>query len=88
MGCCITIEPFVCMYRVKELGPGGPVEGKAALSPDSDHYSNISAGAMSPQNSDLYMLRSTNVSRHNRGYWDYSGYCLCMNVELFKLFVQ
>ena len=45
--------------RVKELGPGGPVEGKPAEIELSD-TSNL--GAMSPQNSALALLRTTNVS--------------------------
>ena len=53
MSCCI------CLFRVKELGPGGPVEGKPAnvLPPSND-----ASGALSPQNSDLALLRTTNVS--------------------------
>ena len=55
--CCCNHAP-VC--RVKELGPGGPVEGKPA---EIERMSNNNAaGALSPQNSDLYMLRTTNVS--------------------------
>jgi hypothetical protein len=46
---------------VKELGPGGPVDSKSAESPERDDYP--AAGAMSPQNSDLYRLRSSNVSK-------------------------
>lgn len=47
------IEGWFC--RVKELGPGGPVEGRAAE--QQSHYN----AAMSPQNSDLYLLRNSNV---------------------------
>ena len=50
----------VCLCRVKELGPGGPVEGKPA---DVAVPSNVPLGTMSPQNSDLAMLKTSNVSR-------------------------
>ena len=46
--------------RVKELGPGGPVEGKPAEIAVSN---NINFGAMSPQNSDLAKLKTSNVQR-------------------------
>ena len=48
------------IYRVKELGPGGPVEGKPAdiLPPEDSNF-----GALSPQNSDLARLQQTNVSK-------------------------
>lgn len=49
----------VCLCRVKELGPGGPVEGKPA---DVAVPSNVPLGTMSPQNSDLAMLKTSNVS--------------------------
>ena len=44
---------------MKELGPGGPVEGKPAdiLPPEDSHF-----GALSPQNSDLARLQQTNAS--------------------------
>ncbi len=45
------------VFRVKELGPGGPVEGKPADLPPPNY-----GGALSPQNSDLAMLRTGNVS--------------------------
>ena len=45
---------------MKELGPGGPVEGKPAQILQENN--NAAAGALSPQNSDLYMLRNDNVS--------------------------
>ena len=47
-----------CVFRVKELGPGGPVEGKPAELPINN---NIKFGAMSPQNSDLALLKTSNV---------------------------
>ena len=47
-------------FRVKELGPGGPVEGKPAEIGQFEN--NMAHGAMSPQNSDLYLLRDDNVS--------------------------
>lgn len=46
-----------CHCRVKELGPGGPVEGKLAeLSPIS-----APTAGLSPQKSDLALLRNANV---------------------------
>ena len=44
---------------MKELGPGGPVEGKPAdiIPPEDSHF-----GALSPQNSDLARLQQTNAS--------------------------
>jgi hypothetical protein len=48
------------VFRVKELGPGGRVEGKPAEIELSDNYNNL--GAMSPQNSALALLRTQNVS--------------------------
>lgn len=49
-----------CLFpcRVKELGPGGPVEGKPA---EIALPNNINFGAMSPQNSDLAKLKTSNV---------------------------
>lgn len=44
--------------RVKELGPGGPVEGKSAEVAQDYHP----ADGTSPQNSDLAMLKTSNVS--------------------------
>ena len=68
MTCCEhTLNTLRYADRVKELGPGGPVEGKAAPelqllgSPGHDRNGDIMSGALSPQNSDLYMLRTTNV---------------------------
>lgn len=53
---------YICMVdlpcRVKELGPGGPVEGKPA---EIALPNNINFGAMSPQNSDLAKLKTSNV---------------------------
>ncbi|XP_046550289.1 kinesin-like protein KIF2A [Haliotis rubra] len=46
-----------CMITVKELGPGGPVEGKPAEVAQSD---NLAIGSMSPQNSDLALLKTSN----------------------------
>lgn len=43
---------------MKELGPGGPVEGKPA---EIALPNNINFGAMSPQNSDLAKLKTSNV---------------------------
>ncbi len=43
-------------YRVKELGPASPLEGRGEMSPD------VARGALSPQNSDLALLRTGNVS--------------------------
>ena len=69
MTCCEhTLNTLRYADRVKELGPGGPVEGKAApelqlLGSPGDRNGDIMSGALSPQNSDLYMLRTTNV-RH------------------------
>lgn len=51
---------FVLLYcfRVKELGPGGPVEGKSSdYSPTAGN-----GGGLSPQKSDLEVLRNANVS--------------------------
>ena len=46
-----------CVFRVKELGPSGPADGKA---PDILH--SPIGGVLSPQNSDLAMLINANVS--------------------------
>ncbi|KAL5020939.1 hypothetical protein ScPMuIL_000094 [Solemya velum] len=59
MSCCEhTLN--TCRYadRVKELGPGGPVEGKPAEieMPEKNNY-----GVMSPQNSDLARLKTSNM---------------------------
>lgn len=45
---------------MKELGPGGPVEGKPAEIAVSN---NINFGAVSPQNSDLAKLKTSNVRK-------------------------
>ena len=66
MNCCEhTLNTLRYADRVKELGPGGPVEGKPVAeldSPVSARNGDIMSGALSPQNTDLYMLRTTNVS--------------------------
>lgn len=46
--------------RVKELGPGGPVEGKP-----SDVVQDYPVDGTSPQNSDLALLKTSNVSLYN-----------------------
>ncbi|KAL8598988.1 hypothetical protein ACOMHN_006797 [Nucella lapillus] len=59
ISCCEhTLNTLRYADRVKELGPGGPVEGKPAdvVSPPS----NVALGALSPQNSDLAMLKTSN----------------------------
>merc|ERR1719334_1061472 len=58
MACCEhTLNTLRYADRVKELGPGGPVEGKPAdLSPEAP----AAAGVLSPQNSDLALLKSAN----------------------------
>ena len=43
-----------CIFRVKELGPGGPVEGKPAEIGMPENYH---MGTMSPQNSALALLK-------------------------------
>ena len=48
-----------CIFRVKELGPGGPVEGKPAEIGMPENYH---MGTMSPQNSALALLKTANVS--------------------------
>ncbi|XP_060608584.1 kinesin-like protein KIF2A isoform X4 [Ruditapes philippinarum] len=59
MGCCEhTLNTLRYADRVKELGPGGRVEGKPAEIELSDNYNNL--GAMSPQNSALALLRTQN----------------------------
>ncbi len=68
---CLKSAVFVHFYRVKELGPGGPVEGKPAeIMPPAGNY-----GALSPQNSDLALLHQTNVS-----------HVLCLSSWLLKTF--
>ncbi|KAK3091618.1 hypothetical protein FSP39_021247 [Pinctada imbricata] len=58
MTCCEhTLNTLRYADRVKELGPGGPVEGKPAELPVNN---NIKFGAMSPQNSDLALLKTSN----------------------------
>lgn len=55
---CAERRVCMCCFRVKELGPGGPVEGKPA---DVAPPNNVDIGTMSPQNSDLAMLKTSNV---------------------------
>jgi len=52
---------FVCAFpRVKELGPGNAADGKA---PDTNSAAAAVVGAaLSPQKSDLALLRNANVS--------------------------
>lgn len=57
--CEHTLNTLRYADRVKELGPGGPVEGKPAEIDLPENYNNL--GAMSPQNSALALLRTTNV---------------------------
>ncbi|XP_062581059.1 kinesin-like protein KIF2A [Saccostrea cucullata] len=58
MSCCEhTLNTLRYADRVKELGPGGPVEGKPA---EIALPNNINFGAMSPQNSDLAKLKTSN----------------------------
>lgn len=58
MTCCEhTLNTLRYADRVKELGPGGPVEGKPA---EIALPNNINFGAMSPQNSDLAKLKTSN----------------------------
>lgn len=58
MTCCEhTLNTLRYADRVKELGPGGPVEGKPA---EIEMAANYNLGAMSPQNSALALLRTTN----------------------------
>ncbi|XP_046356917.2 kinesin-like protein KIF2A isoform X2 [Haliotis rufescens] len=58
MSCCEhTLNTLRYADRVKELGPGGPVEGKPAEVAQSD---NMAIGSMSPQNSDLALLKTSN----------------------------
>ena len=62
MGCCEhTLNTLRYADRVKELGPGGPVEGKPAEINLADNYNNL--GAMSPQNSALALLKTANVGQ-------------------------
>ena len=60
VNCIPVIEKKKSSCRVKELGPGGPVEGKPAEIAVSN---NINFGAMSPQNSDLAKLKTSNVRK-------------------------
>ena len=55
---CLLIDTVVCVHRVKELGPGGPVEGKPS---EVAVPSDVPLGTMSPQNSALAMLKTSNV---------------------------
>lgn len=57
----LLIVCHVVVERVKELGPGGRIEGKPAEieMPNEPNY-----GVMSPQNSDLARLKTSNVSGH------------------------
>ncbi|XP_064605768.1 kinesin-like protein KIF2A [Liolophura sinensis] len=55
--CEHTLNTLRYADRVKELGPGGPVEGKPA---DVAPPNNVDIGTMSPQNSDLAMLKTSN----------------------------
>ncbi|KAL4236340.1 Kinesin-like protein kif2a [Mactra antiquata] len=58
MSCCEhTLNTLRYADRVKELGPGGKVEGKPAEI-ELSNYNNL--GAMSPQNSALALLRTQN----------------------------
>ncbi|XP_069127828.1 kinesin-like protein KIF2A isoform X1 [Argopecten irradians] len=58
MSCCEhTLNTLRYADRVKELGPGGPVEGKPSEVALPNNYN---LGAMSPQNSDLQMLKTSN----------------------------
>lgn len=60
LSCICSLLDTKCLLpcRVKELGPGGPVEGKPA---EIALPNNINFGAMSPQNSDLAKLKTSNV---------------------------
>lgn len=58
MGCCEhTLNTLRYADRVKELGPGGPVEGKPA---EIEMPENYNMGTMSPQNSALALLKTAN----------------------------
>ena len=48
------------MLLFQELGPGGPVEGKPSEVVASN--SSLASGALSPQSSDLALIRTANVS--------------------------
>lgn len=62
MSCCEhTLNTLRYADRVKELGPGGPSEPSKAREIEPPPPANI-GGALSPQNSDLLMLRTANVS--------------------------
>ena len=54
--------------RVKELVPGGPSEGKT---PDDVPAAAFSVDGTSPQNSDLALIKTSNVS------WQYTVWNLC-----------
>ncbi|KAJ8305254.1 hypothetical protein KUTeg_015799 [Tegillarca granosa] len=61
MSCCEhTLNTLRYADRVKELGPGGPVEGKPA---EVALPNNINLGALSPQNSDLALLKTSNQTQ-------------------------
>ena len=47
-------------HSLQELGPGGRVEGKPSEVMASN--SSLASGALSPQSSDLALLRTANVS--------------------------
>lgn len=58
MGCCEhTLNTLRYADRVKELGHGGPVEGKPV---ENDLPENFNMGTMSPQNSALALLKTAN----------------------------
>ncbi|KAL3868187.1 hypothetical protein ACJMK2_041019 [Sinanodonta woodiana] len=58
MSCCEhTLNTLRYADRVKELGPGGPVEGKPAEVALPDNYN---MGTMSPQNSALQFIKNKN----------------------------
>lgn len=57
MSCCEhTLNTLRYADRVKELGPGGPVEGKS-----SDVAQDYPVDGTSPQNSDLALLKTSNA---------------------------
>ena len=49
------------MYRVKELGPGSAADSKASDSSSSAAAVAPGVAALSPQKSDLALLRNANV---------------------------
>jgi hypothetical protein len=53
---CNGSSPYSFICRVKELGPGGPIEGRPADIVEMEDESH------SQQSNDLAMLRSANVS--------------------------